>query len=170
MKATLGQKMVSEFVGTMFLLAAIVGSGIMGEHLAAGNVAVTLLANSIATGTALLVLILIFAPVSGAHFNPAVTIGCAFLGDVRWGEVPSYIVMQIGGAFAGVAAAHLMFGEPLFSTSMHARNGSAMMFSEFVASFGLFATIWGCSRNSPRALPFAVGCYITAAYWFTSST
>ena len=170
MKVTLRQRMVSEFVGTMLLLAAIVGSGIMGDRLASGNVAIALLANSIATGAALLVLILIFVPVSGAHFNPAVTLAFAVLGDFPWREVASYTAMQIGGAFAGVAAAHLMFGEPLFSASMHARNGGAQIFSEFIASFGLFATIWGCSRNSPCALPFAVGCYITAAYWFTSST
>ena len=162
--------MVSEFAGTMFLLMAIVGSGIMGERLAAGNAAIALLANSIATGTVLIALILAFLPVSGAHFNPAITLADAFHGGLPWSEVPVYLTMQICGAFAGVAAAHLMFSEPLFFASTHARSGSAQIFSEFVATFGLMTAIWGCNRSNPQFLPFAVGVYITAAYWFTSST
>ena len=162
--------MVSEFTGTMFLLMAIVGSGIMGERMAGGNLAIVLLANSIATGAALVALILAFLPLSGAHFNPAVTLADALYGGLPWREVPVYMLMQICGAFAGVAVTHLMFGEPLFFASTHVRSGSAQIFSEFIATFGLMTTIWGCNRSSPPLLPIAIGSYITAAYWFTSST
>jgi glycerol uptake facilitator-like aquaporin len=142
----------------------------MGERLAGGNVAVALLANTLATGAALVALILTFGPISGAHFNPAVTLADASQGGMAWREVPVYIAAQIIGAFGGVAVAHLMFGEPLFSASHHARAGSAQLFSEFVASFGLLSVIWGCVRFRSSAVPFAVGAYITAGYWFTSST
>jgi glycerol uptake facilitator-like aquaporin len=161
---------VAEFAGTLFLLAAVVGSGIMGERLAAGNVALALLANTIATGAALIALILAFGPISGAHLNPAVTLVDAWQGGIRWHETPAYIAAQMAGAFAGVAAAHLMFGLPLFSASTHVRSGPAQLFSEFVATFGLVSVIWGCVRHRPSAVPFAVGAYITAAYWFTAST
>ena len=161
---------VAETLGTALLLAAVVGSGIMGDRLSGGNVAIALLANSLATGCVLVVLILIFGPISGAHFNPAVTLSMATQGDVAWPRVPTYLAAQIGGAFAGVAAAHAMFGEALFSASRHARAGGAQMFSEFVATFGLMCVIWGCSRTRPAAAPYAVGAYITGAYWFTSST
>jgi glycerol uptake facilitator-like aquaporin len=161
----------AEAVGTALLLAAVVGSGIMGERLAGGNVAVALLANTIATGAALVALILTFGPISGAHFNPAVTLADAAQGGVAWSDVPSYLGAQVVGAFAGVAAAHVMFELPLFFASQHVRSGPAQMFSEFVATFGLLAVIWGCARGHvPVVVPFAVAGYITAAYWFTAST
>jgi glycerol uptake facilitator-like aquaporin len=164
------KRAVAESVGTALLLAAVVGSGIMGERLAAGNAAIALLANTIATGAALLALILTFGPISGAHFNPAVTLADAWRGGLAWRDVPFYIVAQVGGAFAGVAAAHLMFRLPLFFASRHERSGAAQAFSEFVATFGLLAVIWGCVRFRSSAVPFAVAAYITAAYWFTAST
>jgi glycerol uptake facilitator-like aquaporin len=164
------RRAVAECLGTAFLLAAVVGSGIMGERLAGGNVAIALLANTIATGAMLVALILTFGPISGAHFNPAVTLADASQGGLPWREVPIYIGAQISGAFAGVAAAHVMFGEPLFFASRHVRAGNAQMFSEFVATFGLLSIIWGCARLRSSAVPFAVGAYITGAYWFTSST
>jgi glycerol uptake facilitator-like aquaporin len=164
------RRFVAEFVGTAFLLATVVGSGIMGERLAGGNVAIALLANTLATGAALVALILTFGPISGAHLNPAVTLADASQGGLAWREVPLYIAAQVGGAFVGVAAAHLMFSEPLFFASRHARSGGAQMFSEFVATFGLLSVIWGCVRFRSSAVPFAVGAYITAAYWFTAST
>jgi glycerol uptake facilitator-like aquaporin len=164
------RRAVAEALGTAFLLAAVVGSGIMGERLAGGNIAVALLANTIATGAALVALILTFGPISGAHFNPAVTLADASQGGIAWREVPVYIAAQIVGAFGGVAAAHLMFGKPLFFASHHVRAGSAQLFSEFVATFGLLSVIWGCVRLRSSAVPFAVGAYITAGYWFTSST
>jgi glycerol uptake facilitator-like aquaporin len=143
----------------------------MGERLANGNVAIALLANTNATGAALVALILTFGPISGAHFNPAVTLADASQGGLAWHEVPVYLAAQIAGAFAGVAAAHLMFSEPLFFASRHVRAGSAQLFSEFVATFGLLSVIWGCARlRSATAVPFALGAYITAAYWFTAST
>jgi glycerol uptake facilitator-like aquaporin len=151
-------------------LAAAIGSGIMGERLAAGNVAIALLANTIATGAALVALILAFGPISGAHFNPAVTLAEAWQYGLPWREVPVYITAQIGGAFVGVAAAHLMFNEPLFLASRHVRAGNSQIFAEFVATFGLLAVIRGCARSRSSAVPFAVGAYITAGYWFTSST
>jgi glycerol uptake facilitator-like aquaporin len=147
-----------------------VGSGIMGERLSGGNTAIALLANTIATGAVLVSLILTFGPISGAHFNPAVTLADAFQGGLSWRDAPIYITAQITGAFAGVAAAHLMFGEPIFSASRHARSGNAQLFSEFIATFGLLSVIWGCARSRSSAVPFAVGAYITAAYWFTAST
>jgi glycerol uptake facilitator-like aquaporin len=171
MNTDLARRATAEAVGTAMLLAAVVGSGIMGERLAGGNVAIALLANTVATGAALVALILTFGPVSGAHFNPAVTIADATLGGIAWREVPVYIAAQIAGAFAGVATADLMFGLPIFFASHHERSGPAQLFSEFVATFGLLAVIWGCSRRrSSAAVPFAVGAYITAAYWFTAST
>ena len=142
----------------------------MGERLAGGNVAVALLANTVATGAALVALILTFGSISGAHFNPAVTLADASRGGLAWGDVVPYVVAQITGAFAGVAAAHVMFEAPLFFASRHARSGPAQMFSEFVATFGLLAVIWGCLRVRADAIPFAVAAYITAAYWFTAST
>ena len=170
MSATLQRRIVAEFLGTALLLAAVVGSGIMGERLAGGNVAIALLANTIATGAALVALILTFGSISGAHFNPAVTLADASQRGLPWTEVPAYLVAQIAGAFAGVAGAHLMFGEPLFFASQHARSGGAQLFSEFGATFGLLSVIWGCVRTRSSFVPFAVGAYITAAYWFTAST
>jgi glycerol uptake facilitator-like aquaporin len=170
MKPSLPRRVAAEFAGTLFLLAAVVGSGIMGERLAAGNIAIALLANTIATGAALAALILAFGPISGAHFNPAVTLADAWQGGIEWREIPAYIAAQLVGAFAGVATAHLMFGIPLFAASTHVRSGPAQMFSEFIATFGLLAVIRGCARHRPSAVPFAVGAYITAAYWFTAST
>ena len=167
---TTSKKLVSEAIGTAFLLAAVVGSGIMGEKLAGGNVALALLANTIATGAALVALILTFGPISGAHFNPAVTLADATQGGVPWRVVPAYIVAQCAGGIMGVYAAHLMFGQQIIQISQHARSGPAQLLSEFIASFGLLAVIWGCSRARLSAVPFAVGAYITAAYWFTAST
>jgi glycerol uptake facilitator-like aquaporin len=166
----LARRAAAELLGTAFLLAAVVGSGVMGERLAGGNVAIALLANTIATGAALVALILALGSISGAHFNPAVTISDALQGGLPWREVPLYIVAQIIGAFGGVAVAHLMFGLPVFFASRHARAGMAQMFSEFVAAFGLLAIIWGCVRFRSQTVPFAVAAYITAAYWFTAST
>jgi len=169
-RISLSRRLVAEAVGTALLLAAVVGSGIMGERLAGGNVAVALLANTVATGAALVALILTFGAISGAHFNPAVTLAAASQGGFAWSEVPLYITVQIAGAFAGVAAAHVMFETPLFFASRHVRSGAAQAFSEFVATFGLLAVIWGCARLRADAVPFAVAAYITAAYWFTAST
>ena len=166
----LPRRFAAEALGSAFLLAAVVGSGIMGERLAGGNVAIALLANSIATGAALVVLIFTFGPISGAHFNPAVTIVVTTQGGMSWRDVPPLIAAQLLGAFAGVLVAHLMFDEPLFAASTHARHGASQLASEFVATFGLLATIWGCSRHNPASVPWAVGAYITAAYWFTAST
>ena len=170
MKPTLAQRLAAEFIGTLLLLAAVVGSGIMADSLAGGNVALALLANTIATGAALVALILAFGSVSGAHFNPAVTLADAYVGGIAWRYVPAYLSAQFAGAFSGVAVAHLMFGFSLFSVSTHARSGGAQIFSEFIATFGLMAVIWGCARSRPHAVPYAVGAYITAAYWFTAST
>ena len=170
MKPTLLRRVVAEFLGSLLLLAAIVGSGIMGDRLAGGNVAIALLANAIATGTALVAIILALGPISGAHLNPVVTLSDAWQGGIAWRETPAYMVAQFTGALAGVVVAHVMFGLPLFSASTHIRSGSAQIFSEFVATFGLLAVIWGCARSRPSAVSFAVGAYITAAYWFTAST
>jgi len=170
MSASLARRVVAEFAGTLFLLAAIVGSGIMGARLAPGNAALILLVNSTATGAALIAIILAFGPVSGAHLNPAVTLADAWQRGLPWRETPAYLLAQFAGAFAGVAAAHLMFGLPVFAASTHARAGAAQLFSEFLATFGLMAVIWGCARRRPSAVPYAVGTYIAAAYWFTSST
>ncbi len=161
---------MAEALGTAFLLIAVVGSGIMGERLANGNAALALLANSIATGAALVALILTFGPISGAHFNPLVTLMMATQRLFPWREVFGYILVQIVGAFAGVAIANLIFDHPAFFASQRSREGFPLLGSEFVATFGLLATIWGCSRHRPEMVPLAVGAYITAAYWFTSST
>jgi glycerol uptake facilitator-like aquaporin len=167
---TLSRRVTAEAIGTALLLASVVGSGIMGARLAGGNTAVALLANTIATGAALVALILTFGPISGAHFNPAVTLADASQGGIEWRDVPAYVAAQLVGAFAGVAAAHLMFGEPLLAASQRARSGGGQLFSEFVATFGLLCVIWGCARVRSSAVPFAVGAYITSAYWFTAST
>jgi glycerol uptake facilitator-like aquaporin len=164
------KRAVAEAIGTALLLAAVVGSGIMGERLANGNIAIALLANTIATGAALIALILTFGPISGAHFNPAVTLADAAMHGLPWRAVPVYILAQCVGAVGGVISAHLMFGLSLFSLSTHVRSGSAQVFSEFVATFGLLAVIWGCSRTQLSNVPYAVGAYITASYWFTGST
>jgi glycerol uptake facilitator-like aquaporin len=142
----------------------------MAERLSSGNVALALLANAIATGAALYALILAFGPVSGAHFNPAVTVADASQNGLAWREVPVYVLAQTTGALAGVAVAHGMFGLPIFSVSTHNRSGGAQAFGEVVATFGLLAVIWGCSKRTPTAVPLAVAGYITGAYWFTSST
>ena len=167
---SLSRRLAAEGIGTALLLAAVVGSGSMGERLAGGNVAIALLANTVATGAALVALILCFGSISGAHFNPAVTLAEAAEGRTPWRDAAGYIAVQIAGAFAGVLAAHLMFGEPAFAASTHERAGLAQAFSEGVATFGLLCVILGCSRRQPNALPFAVGAWITAAYWFTAST
>jgi glycerol uptake facilitator-like aquaporin len=167
---TLARRLTSEALGTALLLAAVVGSGIMGERLAGGNLAVALLANTMATGAALIALILVFGPVSGAHFNPVVTLSAAFEHQTAWRDVPAYLAAQILGAFLGVAAANTMFGEAVYSASRHVRQGPAQLLSEAIATFGLLAVIWGCARRRPSATPFAVGAYISAAYWFTAST
>jgi glycerol uptake facilitator-like aquaporin len=167
---TLARRLVAEGLGSAMLLAVVVGSGIMAERLAGGNIAIALLANAIATGAGLIALILMFGSISGAHFNPAVTLSEAWQKNMPATEVLPYIGVQIIGAFAGVAAAHLMFELPLFFASGHIRTGAAQWWSEFVATFGLIAVIIGCSRSRPAVTPFAVAAYITAAYWFTSST
>jgi len=165
------KKLAAEALGTALLLAAIVGSGIMADQLSRPNVALALLANTVATGAALVALIIAFGSISGAHFNPVVTLAVASQGDLPWREVPGYVGAQVVGAFAGVAVAHAMFKQPaLFFASQHRRDGIAQLTSEFVATFGLLAVIWGSARRRPGLVPFAVGAYITAAYWFTSST
>ena len=168
--ASLPRRLAAEAVGTALLLATIVGSGIMAERLAGGNVALALLANTIATGAGLVALILTFGGVSGAHFNPAVTIADAAQGGLPWRAVPPYVIAQVAGAFIGVALAHLMFDLPAFAASRHVRSGPGPLAGELTATFGLVSVICGCSRTRPGAAPFAVGAYITAAYWFTSST
>lgn len=170
MKSSLSRRLVAELVGTGFLVAAVVGSGIMGERLANGNVALALLANTIATGAVLVALILTFGPISGAHFNPAVTLADAIEGGLTWSHGSAYVVVQILGGIGGTVTAHLMFGLPAVSISRHVRSGGAQFLSEFVATFGLLSVIWGCSRLRSSVVPFAVGAYITAAYWFTAST
>jgi glycerol uptake facilitator-like aquaporin len=167
---TLAQRTVAEALGTCLLLATVVGSGVMAERLADGNAAIALLANTIATGAALVALILSFGAISGAHFNPAVTLAAAWQRGIAWADVPAYVGGQIAGAYAGVAVAHVMFELPVFFASQHARTGAGQWVAEFVATFGLLAVIWGCSRAHAAAIPFAVGAYITAAYWFTAST
>ncbi len=167
---TQARRLVAEGLGTALLVAVVVGSGIMAERLAGGNMAMALLANTIATGAGLIALILMFDAISGAHFNPVITLSEAWQKNMPASEVAPYIVMQVIGAFAGVAATHLMFGEPVFFASEHVRTGLSQWWSEFVATFGLLAVIIGCSRSRPMLTPFAVAAYITAAYWFTSST
>jgi glycerol uptake facilitator-like aquaporin len=170
MAPTLGRRVASEAVGTGLLLAAIVGSGIMGERLAGGNVAVALLANSLATGAALVALILTFGPLSGAHFNPVVTLSEAWLGRLRRGDVLPYIGAQLAGATAGVAVANAMFVEPVFAWSQRARHGGPLLLSETLATFGLLAVVIGCGRRRSASVAWPVASYITAAYWFTAST
>jgi glycerol uptake facilitator-like aquaporin len=170
MTATLLRRVVSEFIGTGFLVAAVVGSGIMGERLSSGNVAIALLANTIATGAVLVVLILTFGSISGAHFNPAVSFVDAIERGLRWADARWYALAQCFGGISGAIVAHIMFGLPVVSISHHTRSGSAQVFSEFVATFGLLCVIWGCSRLCSGTVPFAVGAYITSAYWFTAST
>jgi glycerol uptake facilitator-like aquaporin len=170
MKISLARRTVAEFLGTAFLVAAVIGSGIMAERLSGGNVALTLLANTVATGAALVALLLTFGPISGAHLNPVVTMMDAWEKGLPWPEAPHYVLAQIAGGITGAIVAHAMFGLPAISFSRHARGGPAQWLSEFVATFGLVAVIWGCSRLRSNAVPFAVGAYITAAYWFTAST
>jgi glycerol uptake facilitator-like aquaporin len=167
---SLGRRLAAEGIGTALLLTAIIGSGIMGEQLAGGNAAIALLANTLATGAALIALILTFGPISGAHYNPLVSLAEATWGRLAWREVPLYAAVQVAGAFAGVAAAHLMFGHELFSASRHVRAGLPQVWSEFVATFGLVCVILATVRTRPAVVPFAVAAFITAAYWFTAST
>ena len=169
-RPSLARRVVAEGIGTALLLATVIGSGIMAERLSGGNVAIALLANTIATGGGLVALILTFGGISGAHFNPAVTVADASQGGLRWGDVVPYVMAQLIGAFAGVALAHVMFDAPIFSASHHVRSGMGQLAGEFTATFGLVSVIWGCSRSRPAATPFAVAAFITAAYWFTSST
>jgi glycerol uptake facilitator-like aquaporin len=167
---SLFRRMVAECLGTAFLLAAVVGSGIMAEKLASGNMAIALLANTVATGATLTTLIFTFGSISGAHFNPAVTAADASQGGISWRDALAYVAAQVLGAFIGVAVAHVMFGQALLQVSHHIRAGGGQLFSEFVATFGLLCVIWGCSRLRSEAVPVAVGLYITGAYWFTAST
>lgn len=170
MKGSMSRRIAAEFTGTAFLVAAVVGSGIMGERLSAGNVAIALLTNTIATGAALVALILTFGPISGAHFNPAVSLADAMEGGLTWAQSFSYVAAQIAGGLAGAVVANVMFALPAVSISRHVRSGDSQILSEFVATFGLLCVIWGCSRARSNAVAFAVGAYITAAYWFTAST
>jgi glycerol uptake facilitator-like aquaporin len=167
---TLSRRLTAEALGTALLLSIIVGSGIMGARLSGGNIAIALLANALATGTGLIVLILVFGPLSGAHFNPVVTLADAWQGGLPWREVPAYLIAQVAGAFAGVVIAHAMFNLPLVEASTHIRSGTPLWISEFIATFGLLAVIRMCSQHHQRATPYAIGAYITSAYWFTSST
>jgi len=160
---SLKRRMVAEAIGTAFLLAAVVGSGIMGERLSGGNAAVALLVNTLATGTALVALIYSFAPISGAHFNPVVTLAMASRYRFGWHEVPAYLLAQFVGATAGILGAHGMFGEPAIFWSHHARSGPQQLFSEFIATFGLLMVIWSSARYRADAISFAVGAYIAAA-------
>jgi glycerol uptake facilitator-like aquaporin len=169
-RLSLARRAVAEAVGTGLLVAAVVGSGIMGERLAGGNVSLALLANTAATGAALLALIAALGPLSGAHFNPVVTVAGRLGGDLSWGDVRAYVVAQVTGGFLGTAVANLMFETPVFSLSRHARAGAAQLFSEVVATFGLVLIIGTCARRRPTAVPLAVASYISAAYWFTAST
>ena len=170
MKTSLARRVVAEFLGTAFLVATVVGSGIMADRLAGGNVALALLANTIATGSALVALIFAFGPISGAHFNPVVTIMDALEKGLPWAETPYYVASQVLGGITGTVVSNLMFALPAISLSHHVRSGPSQIFSEFVATFGLLSIIWGCSRFRSNAVAFAVGAYITAAYWFTAST
>ena len=166
----LGRRLAAEALGTALLLAVVVGSGIMGERLAGGNVAIALLGNTLATGAGLAVLISVFGPLSGAHFNPAVTLVFALRREIGWGEAAAFAMVQIAGAVLGVWTAHAMFAEPIWQVSTKLRDGPAQALSEAVATFGLVLTILGAVRFRPAATPALVGLYITAAYWFTAST
>ncbi|MFY9530928.1 MAG: MIP/aquaporin family protein [Candidatus Acidiferrales bacterium] len=170
MKTSLTRRVAAEFLGTGFVVAAVIGSGVMGERLANGNAALALLANTIATGAVLVAVILAFGAISGAHLNPVVSLMDALERGLPWKETPYYVLSQALGGLSGAIVAHLMFGLPTISVSQHARSGPAQVFSEFIATFGLVCVIWGCSRLRSSATPFAVGAYITAAYWFTAST
>ncbi len=170
MSLPLKKRVVAEALGTFFLLAAVVGSGIMAERLSNGNSAVALLANTAATGSALVALIIAFGPLSGAHFNPVVTLAVAWRGEVSWRDVPPYVFAQFLGAIAGVMAANMMFGLPVLFLSQHRRSGGALMFSEFIATAGLLGVILSAGRLHIGAIALAVGGYISAAYWFTAST
>lgn len=167
---SLDRRLMAEWLGTFSLLATVVGSGIMAERLAGGNVAVALLGNTIPTGAILVVLITVFGPISGAHFNPAVTLCFALRREITHRDAALYVAVLIIGGVAGVLAAHLMFDRPILDASTTARNGLGQWTGEFVATFGLIGTILACLRARPDAVPMAVGLYITAAYWFTSST
>lgn len=167
---SLARRLVAEGLGTAFLLIAVVGSGIMADRLFSGNVGLTLLANSMATGVTLVALIVAFGPVSGAHINPAVTLAVASQKGLSWRDAGAYVGAQIAGAFVGVAAANAMFGEPVFAASATVRQGGGQLLGEFIATFGLLAVIWSATRRRPEAVAMVVGCYITGAYWFTSST
>jgi glycerol uptake facilitator-like aquaporin len=166
----LTRRLVGEALGTAFLLAAVVGSGIMAQKLAGGNEALALLCNTLPTGAILVVLILIFGPLSGAHFNPAVSLALAMRRELPWPETAAYVLAQVAGAVAGVWVAHLMFELPLWQLSTNVRSGAGQWLAEFVAAFGLLLTILGCMARTPAAIPYAVGLYITSAYWFTAST
>jgi glycerol uptake facilitator-like aquaporin len=170
MTFTLPRRVVAEFLGTAFLVAAVVGSGIMAERLSGGNLAVALLANTLATGAALAALILTFGPISGAHFNPVVSLADAIEGGLTRFETLAYVLAQVAGGLLGAIAAHAMFSLPLITLSHHVRSGPSQLLSEFIATFGLLAVIWGCSRSRSNVVPFAVAAYITSAYWFTAST
>jgi glycerol uptake facilitator-like aquaporin len=170
MTNSLSRRLAAEFLGSAFLVAAVVGSGVMGERLANGNAALALLANTIATGAALIALILTFGPISGAHLNPVVTLADAVERGLPWGQASQYVLAQISGGVTGAVTAHLMFGLPPIFLSLHIRRSPAQFLSEFIATFGLLSVIWGCSRARSNVVPFAVGAYITAAYWFTAST
>jgi glycerol uptake facilitator-like aquaporin len=167
---SLAQRVFCEWLGTALLLAAVVGSGIMAQRLAGGNVALALLCNTLATGAILPVLILVFGPLSGAHFNPAVSLALSLRGGLPWPVVPTYMLAQVLGGIAGVWAAHLMFELPVLQISATMRTGVGQWLAEAIASFGLGLTIFGCVARAPAAVPYAVGLYITAAYWFTAST
>jgi glycerol uptake facilitator-like aquaporin len=167
---SLPQRAFCEWLGTAFLLAAVVGSGIMAQKLAGGNGALALLCNTLPTGAILAVLILIFGPLSGAHFNPAVTVAFALRGGLSWSTAGAYILAQLLGAIAGVWTAHLMFELPVWQFSITVRAGQGQWLAEAVATFGLLLTIFGCVWRRPDSVPYAVGLYITAAYWFTAST
>jgi glycerol uptake facilitator-like aquaporin len=166
----LPRRLVAEGLGTALLVAVVVGSGIMGERLAGGNQAIALLGNTLATGAALAALILIFGPISGAHFNPVVSMSFALQGGQRWKDAAAYMLVQVVSAIAGTLLAHSMFDEPLLQASTHLRTGLGVWIGEVVASFALLATIIGCQRTRPEAVPYAVGLIISAGYWFTSST
>lgn len=170
MPAELSRRSAAEGLGTAFLVATVVGSGIMAERLAGGSVALALLANTIATAAMLVALILALGSVSGAHFNPAVTLAEAGAGGLPWRDVPAYLISQLAGAFSGTLLAHAMFGEPLVALSTHVRASAGERLAEFVATFGLLSVIRGCARSRPDAVAWAVAAYIAAAYWFTSST
>jgi glycerol uptake facilitator-like aquaporin len=166
----MARKLFAEWLGTFFLVAVVIGSGIMAERLAGGNIALALLGNTIATGAILVVIILIFGPISGAHFNPAVTFAFLLRRDIDKRTAGYYVILQILGGIAGAAVAHIMFELPLFEASVNVRTGISQWVAEFVATFGLVATIFGCIKARPEAVPYAVGLFITAGYWFTSST